>query len=70
MPELSQFEELSAKTPTKTPYAIVAGTVLLVFALWLINTIAPNEGVKDLKEKAAEKENAAQVGAVDDGDEL
>ena len=63
--ELSNFERLSAITPKKTPMAIIIGTALVPLILWIINLLAPTEGVAELKE--AEKETAAttQVGGPD-----
>ena len=57
MSELSHFEELSAQTPKKGPYAIIIGTVLLPILLWAINLMAPSEGVKDLKDKEKESKD-------------
>ena len=69
--DLSHFEEESAKTPVKQPYAIIGGAVLLLIVAFLISWLAPTEGVKDLK-KAAESSGAAAATAVssDGEDEL
>lgn len=71
MSELSHFEELSAKTPKKEPYAILIGAVLLVVVLWLLNHFAPTEGVKDLKEGKKEEPVVTMPKApVDEGDDI
>lgn len=64
--ELSHFEELSAKTPMKQPVALIVGMMLLPGLLWLINFLAPNEGVEDLKSGQGDAEQAAQVQAEED----
>ncbi|MCP4678379.1 MAG: hypothetical protein GY854_23275 [Deltaproteobacteria bacterium] len=69
MSELSHFEELSTQTPKKQPYAILIGTVMFTFLLWLLNFISPSEGVADLK-KAEEEGKRATVQSADDGEEI
>ncbi len=69
MTELSHFEQLSAKTPKKEPYAILLGTIFAIFVLWLVNTLAPSEGVKDLREQQTQKDAPAAVRA-DDIDDI
>lgn len=69
MSDLSHFEQESAKTPTKQPYAILAGSVLLVIVFLLINAFAPNEAIKESKqaqEEAAVPAAAAPAAADDD----
>jgi hypothetical protein len=61
MTELSHFESESAKTPVKEPYAILIGTVLLAIILYILNHLAPNEGVASLKEAKAKAEAPAAV---------
>ncbi len=61
MTELSHFEQQSTKTPVKTPYAILGGTVLLIFLLYILNALAPNEAVEE--SRATEEEAAATPAA-------
>lgn len=69
--ELSHFEQLSAKTPTKQPVAILIGMALLPLLLWAINLIAPNEGVKELKqEKTQDLQAEVAPASADDVEEL
>ena len=73
MSELSHFESLSVKTPTKQPYAILGGTVLGIIILILLNALAPNEAVKEGKQKEAASltaEAPAAAAAANDDDEL
>ena len=70
MSELSHFESVSAKTPTKQPWAIVGGTILLIIVLILVNQLAPNEAIKESKETAKEIPAAAATSAADDDDEI
>jgi hypothetical protein len=71
MSELSHFEELSAKTPVKQPYAILGGAVLLIIVLWLLNAIAPNEAVKESKSRESDQvEEAASPAQQADEDEI
>lgn len=69
MSELSHFEALSAKTPTKQPWAIVGGTILLIIVLYIINALAPNEAIKETKAAAAAAEAPAPVPAAAAADE-
>jgi hypothetical protein len=68
MSELSHFEQESTKTPTKQPYAILGGFVLLVIALMLLNALAPNEAIEEAKanQEAAAAPAAAAPAADDD----
>ncbi|MBW2527343.1 MAG: hypothetical protein JRI23_24385 [Deltaproteobacteria bacterium] len=72
--ELSHFEVESSKTPTKQPYAIIGGAVLLLVLAFLISHFAPTEAVDELKSGAEEGgEAAAAAGpssSMDDEDEL
>ena len=68
MSELSHFEELSAQTPKKQPYAILIGTVVLIIVLVLIKELSPTQAVEELKE--AEDEAPAAVAPADDGEEI
>ena len=72
MSELSHFEELSAKTPVKQPYAILGGAVLLIIVLWLLNAIAPNEAVKESKaqQQSDQVEEVAAPAAQAEDDEI
>ena len=67
MSELSHFEELSAQTPKKQPYAILIGTVVLIIVLVLIKELSPTQAVEELKEA---EEAPAAVQAADDGEEI
>ena len=53
MSELSHFETLSAKTPTKQPWAILGGTMLVLVLLYIISALAPNDAIKTAKADAA-----------------
>ena len=68
MTELSHFEEESAKTPTKQPYAILIGTVLLILLLYALNQLAPNEAIEE--SRVAEATAAAPSAAAADDDEI
>ncbi|MDJ0762711.1 MAG: hypothetical protein QNJ97_06945 [Myxococcota bacterium] len=68
MSELSHFEELSAQTPKKEPYAILIGTVILAVALVVLNKLSPTEPVRELK--AAQEAMPTAVQPADDGDEI
>jgi hypothetical protein len=71
MSELSHFEVASAKTPTKQPWAIIGGTVLLVILLYLLNQLAPNEAIKESKDAQIEAPAAAAAASAgEDEDEL
>ena len=67
MSELSHFEEQSAQTPKKQPYAILIGTVVLIIVLVLIKELSPTQAVEELKEA---EEAPAAVQAADDGEEI
>jgi hypothetical protein len=66
--DLSHFEQLSAVTPKKIPLAIIIGTLIVPVVLWLINLIAPSEGVAELKE--AEKQKAEEAPAAVSGPDI
>ena len=67
MTELSHFEQESTKTPTKQPYAILIGFVLLVIVLFLLNQLAPNEAISESKAaQEAAAAPAARAAAEDD----
>jgi hypothetical protein len=71
MSELSHFEAQSAKTPTKQPWAIIGGTVLLIILLILVNQLAPNEAIKE--SKAKQEQAAVQMpaaGSMNDDDDI
>lgn len=55
MSELSHFEQLSAQTPKKQPYAILIGALLVPIILFAVNALSPTEGVEELKKKADEQ---------------
>ena len=63
MSELSHFEQLSAQTPKKQPYAILIGAILVPIILAIVNMLSPTEGVKELTKKT---DNAAAVQQMDD----
>jgi hypothetical protein len=69
MTELSHFEEESTKTPVKTPYAIMGGTLLLILLLYILNQLAPNEAVGEGRE-AQEASETAPAAAAADEDEI
>jgi hypothetical protein len=69
MTELSHFEEESTKTPVKTPYAIMGGTLLLILLLYILNQLAPNEAVGEGRE-AQEAAETAPAAAAADEDEI
>ncbi len=67
MSELSHFEAQSAKTPTKQPWAIIGGTILLIIVILIINSLAPNEAIKESRK--AEDQLAAPAAAAAPADE-
>ena len=71
MSELSHFETLSAKTPTKQPWAILGGALFVAILLYVINMLAPNEAIKQAKEdaKAQNAPTAAAAPAQAEDDE-
>ncbi len=68
--ELSHFEKLSAQIPRKQPVAILIAMALLPLLLWGLNVLAPNEGVKNLKEQKDEASAVAAPSAAEDLEEL
>ena len=72
MSELSHFETLSAKTPTKQPWAILGGTALVLILLYIISALAPNDAIKTAKADAAASEApaAAAPAQAEDDEEL
>ena len=66
MTELSHFEQESTKTPTKQPYAILIGFVLLIIVLYILNQLAPNEAISESRAAQEEAAPAASAAAAED----
>lgn len=70
MSELSHFEGQSAKTPVLQPWLILGGAVFVAILLYVINMLAPNDAIKEAKQKsAADDAQAAAPAAVEDDDD-
>jgi hypothetical protein len=70
MTELSHFEQESTKTPTKVPYAIIGGTLLLIILLYILNQLAPNEAIEKSRQAQEEAAATAAPSAAADDDEI